>query len=540
LVESGLCRPECERSNEDPENMAITDTRPESGTEAIAFAPAAVPSPITILGSGDHKAIGTVYVVAALLFGIAGWVATALATAHGIGSHGFLTDSAFQSVFSLSRLGLILLVIVPLFLGLGTYVVPLQVGASTVAFPRAAAAALWTWLLSSGVLIVANSIDGGLGGGRPRAVSLGLLAIGGLVIALLLGTVCVLTTVITLRTPGMSLDRVPLFTWSMLVGGSIWMLTLPVLVANLLLVWVDHRYGSGTSFGAAGAQWSQVAWVTSQPQVYAFLVPGLGIIADVVATLTGARLAQRNLVLVAIGSFGVLGVGAFAQPFFYKDVQGDPWWAVMSLLIVLPVLLMFAGVATSLKGGRPSLKSPLGLAMVSLLLTLLAVIAGALLVITPFQLRSSGVFASGQFILTMAAAMAAAASGIAYWAPKMTGGRALDALGKLNMLVVLGGGVLGGLSLCVLGFATRFTGLQNANDALLVVSIIGVAMLAGTALLSLLGLLSGARRSAPEAGADPWGSGQTLEWACPSPPPTGNFGELAVVRSPEPLLDEEV
>jgi cytochrome c oxidase subunit 1 len=150
------------------------------------------------------------------------------------------------------------------------------------------------------------------------------------------------------------------------------------------------------------------------------------------------------------------------------------------------------------------------------------------------------VFASGQFILTMAAAMAAAASGIAYWAPKMTGGRALDALGKLNMLVVLGGGVLGGLSLCVLGFATRFTGLQNANDALLVVSIIGVAMLAGTALLSLLGLLSGARRSAPEAGADPWGSGQTLEWACPSPPPTGNFGELAVVRSPEPLLDEEV
>lgn len=539
MVESGLCRPECERSNEVPENMALTDTRPDTGTEADAPTPSAVPSPITILGSGDHKAIGTVYVVAALLFGIAGWGLTAAAAGHGIGSHSFLSDSAFQTMFSLSRLGLILLVIVPLFLGLGTYVVPLQVGASTIAFPRAAAAALWTWLLSSGVLVVANCIDGGFGGGRAKAVTLGLLAVGGLVLSLLLGTVCVLTTAIALRTPGMSLDRVPMFTWGMLVGGSIWMLTLPVLLANLLLVWVDHRYGSGSSFGAAGSQWSQVSWMTSQPQIYAFLVPGLGIVADVVATFTGARLAQRNLFLVAIGAFGILGVGAFAQPFFYKDVQSDPWWAVMSLVIVLPVLLMLAGVAASLKAGKPTLKSPLGLAVVSLLLTLLAVVAGALLVITPLELRTSGVFASGQYILTLAAAMAAAAAGIGYWAPKMTGRFPLESLGKLNVLVVLGGGALGGLSLCVLGFATRFSGLDSANDALLYISILGVLLLAATAALSLLGLLSAARKKAPEAGADPWGSGQTLEWACPSPPPTGNFGELAVVRSPEPLLDEE-
>jgi heme/copper-type cytochrome/quinol oxidase subunit 1 len=179
-------------------------------------------------------------------------------------------------------------------LGLATYIVPLQVGASTVAFPRAAAAAMWTWLLSSGVFVVASFIEGGFGGVRAKSVSLTLLALGGLIVALLLGTVCVLTTAITLRTPGMTLDRVPMFTFSMLVGGAIWMLTLPVLFANLLLIWVDHRYGGGTVFGEASAQFGQVSWITHEPQIYAFLIQGLGIVADVVATLTGARLGQRK------------------------------------------------------------------------------------------------------------------------------------------------------------------------------------------------------------------------------------------------------
>ncbi|MSX96296.1 MAG: hypothetical protein F2739_07110, partial [Actinobacteria bacterium] len=128
--------------------MALTDTRPETGTDASAVAPSVVPSPLTIFGTGDHKAVGTFYVLAALVFGIAGWVAAALSLGHEVGSNSFLSGSTAMQLGQTSNLGLILLVIVPLFLGLGTYIVPLQVGASTVAFPRAAAAAMWTWLLS--------------------------------------------------------------------------------------------------------------------------------------------------------------------------------------------------------------------------------------------------------------------------------------------------------------------------------------------------------------------------------------------------------
>lgn len=518
--------------------MALTDTRPETGADP-SVAPSVVPSPLTIFGTGDHKAIGIFYVLAGAVFAVAGLIAAALASLHLVGSGSFLTVDASTQLSQMSGLGLILLVIVPILLGLATYIVPLQVGASTVAFPRAAAAAMWTWLLSSGIFIVSACIDGGLGGGREKSVSLTLLALGGLIVALLLGTVCVLTTAVTLRTPGMTLDRVPMFTFSMLIGGSVWLLTLPVVLANLLLIWVDHRYGGSQSFGVAEVQFGQVAWLAHQPQVYAFLVPALGIIADVVATLTGARLAHRNVLLVGVGAFGVLSVGAWAQEAIYPTVADDFLWQAMGIVMLLPLLLLLGGVATALRSGKPSLKSPLGLAVVALVLTALAVVAGALLVITPLELRNTSMFAEGQFVLVIAAALAAVAAGIGYWGPKMTGGQSADGLGKLNVLVLLGGGVLGGVSLCVLGFANRFTGLSGSHDALVVVSTIGLVLPALGVVLAVLGLLSGARKGAPEAGEDPWGSGQTLEWSCPSPPPTGNFGDLAIVRSPEPLLDEE-
>lgn len=518
--------------------MALTDTRPDTGTDP-SVAPSVVPSPLTIFGTGDHKAIGIAYVLAGAVFGVAGLIAAALASLHEIGSRSFLSASVGDQLSQVSAIGLILLVIVPMFLGLGTYLVPLQVGASTVAFPRAAAAAMWTWLLSSGVFIVSICIDGGFDGGREKSVSLTLLALGGLIVALLLGTVCVLTTAITLRTPGMTLDRVPMFTFSMLVGGSIWLLTLPVMLANLLLIWSDHRYGGAQSFASIGIQFGQVGWITHEPQVYAFLVPGLGIVADVVATLTGARLAHRNVLLVAVGAFGVLSVGAWAQPAIYPSFDEDFLWQAMGIVMLVPLLLLLGGIATALRSGKPSLKSPLGLAVVSVVLTALAVVAGALLVITPLELRSTSMFANGQYLLIIAAALAAVAAGLGYWGPKMTGGQSADGLGKLNVLVLLGGGVLGGVSLCVVGFATRFSGLSGSHDTLLVVSAIGAVLLALGIVLAILGLASGTRKGAPEAGDDPWGSGQTLEWACPSPPPTGNFGDLAVVRSPEPLLDEE-
>jgi heme/copper-type cytochrome/quinol oxidase subunit 1 len=488
-----------------------------------------------LIGSGDHKAIGLVYVLASLVFGVVGWVALALWGGHQLGDHNFLSDAAAATLYSGGRIGLVLLVAIPLMLGLGTYIVPLQVGANTVAFPRAAAGALWTWLLSSGVFIVANCIDGGIGGGRPQAVDLGLLSLVGIVLALIIGTVCVITTAIGLRTPGMSLDRVPLFTWAMVAGGSIWLLTLPVFVGNVLLIYVDHRYGTPTEYGLGAAQWPQLSWLVSQPQMYAVMIPALGLICDIVATLVGVRQAQRNLVLAFIGAFAVFSMGAWVQPYFFPSAQNELVFAAFAVIILLPVLALLGGWLTSLRGGKPTAKSALGLSLVSGLLLLLAVVAGVLYIITPLELRETEVYTAGMFALVMGAVLAAGAAGVMYWAPKMTGRVAADGIGKLNVLVILAGGALAGLPLIVLGFATKFSSIADASDAIFGISLAGDALLALGAFLVLAALVTTFRGASVEA--DAWGTGQSLEWACPSPPPPGNFGELAVVHSPEPLLD---
>lgn len=520
--------------------MALTDTRPEADAGIIPSSAPSLDRPAILLGSGDHKAIGAVYVVASLVFAVAGWVAMALWGAHQIGDQNFLSDSAAANLYSGGRLGLVLLVAVPLMLGLATYIVPLQVGADTIAFPRAAAGALWTWLLSSGVFVVANCIDGGIGGSRPEAVSLGLLSIIGIVLAIVIGTVSVITTAIALRTPGLGLERAPLFTWAMIVGGSIWILTLPVLVANVVLIYVDHRYGSPSDFGVPAAQWSQVSWLTSQPQVFAFAIPGLGLVCDVLATLSGVRLPRRGMLLALIGAFGVLSVGSWVQPDFFPGAQDDLVFAAFAVLIVIPVLGLFGGWATTLKAGKPTLKSPVGLSVVSGLLVLLAVVAGAVYIVTPLELRETelrvaDVYSLGIFALVMASVLAAGAAGVMYWAPKATGRMPADGLGKLNVLVILGGGTLAGLPLIVLGFATKFDSISDASDALIGISVAGDALLALGALLVLGALVTTSHGASVDA--DAWGTGQSLEWACPSPPPAGNFGALALVRSPEPLLD---
>jgi heme/copper-type cytochrome/quinol oxidase subunit 1 len=492
-------------------------------------------SPDTVFGSGDHVTLGRLWIGAALLFGIAGWVVTALVGANQIGDQTLLSTDAAATMFTLGRLGLVLLVVVPVLLGLLTLVVPLQVGANTVAFPRAAALAFWTFLLSGGVLIVANAIDGGFGGSRSEAVDLMLASLLGLITALVLGTVCVLTTAITLRTPGMSLDRVPATTWAGFVGGSMWVLTLPVLAANLLLVYIDHRYGRPSSFGVGANQFAQVSWVVGQPQIYAFVIPGLGIVTDVIVTLCGVRQAHRGFVLFGIGAFGALSFGAFAQPYFYPDVADQAVWAGMSLLIVLPVLLLVGAWASSLRSGRPTTKSPLGMAVVTALLLLLAVVAGAFYVITPLELRESAAYSSGVFALVMATGLGAALAGIYYWAPKLRGRFANEAMAKLTVLLVLGGGALAGLPLLVLGFENRFDGLADAADALHAVAVAGDGLMALAVLVAAVAVLVGQRGDGPAD--DAWGTGQTLEWMTGSPPVPGNFGELDVVGSPEPLLD---
>jgi cytochrome c oxidase subunit 1 len=521
--------------------MAITETRPDSSileTHVNPWGEGDEYPPFTrALGSGDHKTLGRLYVGFSLLFGIAAWVLTKLSAAEEIPDFELVPDDAVLQIFTLSRVSLVVLFALPIFIGLATYVVPLQVGASTVAFPRAAALAFWTWLTGGVVLVVAYAVNGGIGGGRANAVTLGYLALAVTIVALLLATVCVLTTIVTLRTPGMRLDRVPMFSWSMLVAGTIWLLTLPVLLANILLIYVDFKFGRPSDFGIGPNQWGQVLWVFQQPQVFAFAIPVVGIVTDVIATMSGARMKNRGFMLVGIGAFGILTFGAYVQPFFNPDVWTQWLFVGQSVVLILPLLLLAGGWATTMRAGKPRFTAAAIAAPCAALVLVVAAVASILFAIEPLRLQpgssdaSTNFFQYGVLVLVMGSATVGAIAGLSYWAPKMWGRKANETLGRFAVLAAFVGSLVGGVAYVVNAFQTRFEGLRDATDALNLIATIGVGLVALGLILALLSLLGRG-----EAAADPWG-GQTLEWATGSPPPAGNFGALPVVVSPEPLFD---
>jgi heme/copper-type cytochrome/quinol oxidase subunit 1 len=526
--------------------MAITETRPEPVVETPEspvnpWGEGEEYPPFTrALGSGDHKMLGRFYIGFSLLFGVGAWVLLALSTANDIADLDLLATSAAGQVFTLSRFSLVFLFALPLLLGIATYVVPLQVGSATIAFPRAAAAAFWTWVTGSLVLLAAYIADGGVGGQVADAISLAYLALVVIIAALLLATVCVVTTVIALRTPGMRLDRVPFFAWSMVIAGSLWLLSLPVLAANLLLTYVDFHFGRPSDFGLVPNQWSQLAWMFQQPQVFVLAIPVLGIVSDVVATMAGVRVRNRGFVIGGIAAFGILAFGAYAQPFFHPEVWTEWLYVGQSIVVLLPLLLLLGAWVTTLRAAKPRLLTAPIAALGAALLLLLAVAAGAVYVIEPLDLQPGAVpnstpfFQFGVLVLTMGAVVVAGVSALHYWGPKMWGQLPNDGLGKVAAGLGVLGSLVAGLALCLNAFQARFDGLADASDALNGIAAAGIAVVVMAVVLAAVSVIN---RSPAAAGDDPWG-GQTLEWATSSPPPPDNFvGELAVVGSAEPLLD---
>jgi heme/copper-type cytochrome/quinol oxidase subunit 1 len=530
--------------------MAITETRPATESPVDEAEPdrfVGLPEHdqgglAGFMGTGDHRTLGLAYITIALVLGVAAFLDAALYTADRAKSHPSFEQHLFQ-VYTSSRVTLVFLVAIPLVVGLATCVVPLQIGANTVAFPRAAALAFWGWLLGAGLLVAAYAIDGGPAGGRAKAVDLSHAGFALLIVSLMVALVCIVTTVITLRTTGMWLDRVPMFSWSMVVAASVWLLTLPALLANLVLVYIDHHYGRPSSFGVGFNQWPQVSWAFTEPQIYALLIPILGIGNDVVATMSGVRQAHRSTMMAVIGAFGILCFGAYAQPSYYPDVYSEALFVAMAVLIILPALAVLGGWGMSLRSGKPLLKSPLLFVLGAALIGLLATVAGAVLPVKQLHLHDSVGWArfalptppyiDGHFLLVVSAATLGVLGGVLYWAPKVFGRLANDGLAKLAALVGVVGGLVAGIPLLVYGFGLKASSIIDSAHFLNGTSTLGTALVAAAIVLVIAALLAGRR----DVDDDAWERGQTLEWSVPSPPPAGGFGPLDAITSAEPVLD---
>lgn len=533
--------------------MTAIESKPESATstEVVAVPPSApLPAPppagpAGVFGTSDHKTVGRLYLGCSLLLLAGALVLAGLVGLEGVDANSIdvLTGDSFFQIFTLSQVSLIFLGVLPAFVGLGTYLVPLQVGAATIAFPRAAAAAFWTWLMGAGLLVAAYAVNGGPAGGEPEGVLLFLAGFAVVIAALLLGVVCIITTVVTARPAGMTMLRVPAFSWAMLVAGALWILNLAALLANLAIVYVDADHAA-VLYGRPADQWPQLAWIFAQPAVLSFAIPVLGIAADVVPVMARFRSARHGVVLGTIGAFGALSFGAYAQRIFNPEVEGEALFVLQSLLVVLPLLALLGGLADVMRRGRLRLRSPLLLAEVGLLLLLVAAGAAAVYAFPPFNLAYTA-WGGAVMKAVVAAALSGVAAGLFYWGGKIWGHQVAEPLGALCALVFLGGGVAFAAGDIVAGaggqLPTPSSGVaevvEGGAEVGALISAIGAGLLLVGVVLTIVAVLPAVLRKGAAAPADPW-DGHTLEWATASPPPFGNFaGPIMTVGSAAPLLD---
>ncbi len=540
--------------------MAMTEIRPETEAEASLAAPATTLD--SVLATGDHKVIGRLWIGAGALFLLAALGLTVVAAVETLDLGGFtIVEDAgeYVQLWSFGREALLFAGIVPLLVGLATYLTPLQVGSSALAFPRGAAAAFWSWLVSTLIFIVAYIDNGGPAGGRLDGTVLWTLALAGMIGSIVWALLCVATTVLGARAPGMTADRVPVSTWSFTVFAVVGLFTLPVVMAQLVLAYIDTKYGYLPTSADRASLITIGNSFSLAPALYWVSVPVLGIAGDMIAVHAGKPIRFHRSVLAALGLLGIVSYGSELLSFGGRGrpVAFDNGLLVAALLIaVLPTLAALALIGESIKSGGFKPRTPMVAGLLAGVLTLLGIVVGALGTIAPivsfietitdqtinlssaFTLNTTA-YHDGLRALVLGAAIVVIIGAVHHWGHKIWGRNLSEAAGLLSVLAAALGTVLWGIGGIVNGFLEAPLVMVDADvdgsvETLNLLTVAGSGLLAVAAavlLLNVLGAFAGRGAS-----TEPW-RGLTLEWATASPPPLGNFAEMPIVNSASPLAD---
>ena len=483
---------------------------PESSDE-VAAAPSILAQPFV---TSDAAEVGRLFVLTSLLLAVGTSVIGVLlslgrteAVAPWDLFGGF---NAYFRMWTLYRMSFMLLVVMPLLLGVALAVVPSQVGAGNVAFPRAALASFWSWLIGAVIIVVSVFAGGGWGaidgvtGNESDAMALTLLGTGMVIVALLLGAVTVATTVISLRQTGMSLLDVPPFSWSMLVAAAVWLFTLPVAIANLVVIYADLRGRPAIAFGRAESPdvWLQLDWLVEQPAVYIMAVPVLGIAVEAVGAAVGARSSRPEAITVIVGLFGLLAVGGWSQDYFTapQDLRDGLVYVAFGLAAVVPLAALAGGAAELVLRGARTRDRLLDTRMLgagaAMKLLGAAALAGALRVIEPLDLlETTATWAV--FHGVVAAGLLAGVVALRNWSDVLLIGPLPAAAGRGAVALLAGGGgllVLSDLISAFLADAPDLMALALDGSAVLnVAAFVGSVLVAAGAAAAALGAVSALR-----------------------------------------------
>jgi cytochrome c oxidase subunit 1 len=514
----------------------------------------------------DHKRIGIAYMATAFAFYLLGGVLALFIRAELVSpGEQVVSNGVYNELFTMHGSIMLFLFAGPFAFGLANYLVPLQLGAKDMAFPRLNALSYWVYLGGGLVMVSGFLTDGGaadfgwfayapLSSGVRSPGLGGDLWIAGIVLTGLSGVltaVNVVATTLTMRAPGMTMFRMPIFVWNMLVTSVLVLLTFPVLSAAGAMLFVDRHFG-GQIFDPAGGGvpilWQHLFWFFGHPEVYILALPYFGIVTEVLATMSRRPVfGYVSLVFATLG-IGALSVGVWAHHMFATGAVLLPFFSGTSLLIAVPTGVKFFNWIGTMIGGQIRFSAPMLFTIGFLLTFVVGGVTGVILASAPldFQLTDSYFVVAHFHYVLFGGSVFALFAGVYYWFPKVFGMHLDERMGKLQFWTMFIGfhttffvqHVLGlnGMPRRVPDYDGRYGDLTLLNR----ISSAGAGLLGLSTLPFLWALWKAWRGRHDEslaAGPDPW-DGQTLEWSTSSPPPVHNFdGPVVAVRSERPWWD---
>jgi cytochrome c oxidase subunit 1 len=514
------------------------------------------------LTTTDHKKIGILYVTNSFIFFfLGGLLALGVRTELAQPGLQYLADeNLYNELFTMHGTVMIFLFIIPMLVGFGNYVVPLQIGAPDMAFPRINALSFWMLPLA-GILLFTGFVTGGaaaagwtsysplaqdrplgsVGPGQDLWI-VGLLLIG---TSSILGSINFLVTIFKMRAPGMTLFRMPILVWTVLVTSVLVLMATPVLTSALVMLFIDRNYG-GSFFdpanGGNAVLWQNVFWFYSHPAVYIMVLPAMGMISEILPVFSRKPLFGYKAFVFATAGIGALGFSVWAHHMFTTGSVYLPFFSLMTFLIAVPTgVKMFNWIFTLFRG-KLTFATPLLFALGFLSMFLIGGINGAFSAAVPvdFALHDTYWVVAHLHYVLFGGSVFGVFAGVYFWFPKMTGRMLGEGLGKVQFVLMFIGFNLTFFPMHALGLAGMPRRIADyASDAgwneLNLAATVGGFLIAASVLPFLWNVFVSLRSGKP-AGDDPW-EGNTLEWATSSPPPPYNFDHLPEIRSERPVFD---
>jgi cytochrome c oxidase subunit 1 len=511
----------------------------------------------------DHKKIGVLYLFTTFFFFLSGGllalaIRTQLATPDG---H-VLTAQQYNAAFTMHGTTMVFLFVVPVWTGFANYIIPLQLGARDMAFPRLNALSYWL-LLSGGIVLYSSFLFGLPAAGwtsyvplsaKPFSPGVGqdLWIIGLTVLGFssIFGALNMIVTIFSLRAPGMTFHRITLFAWSVLVTSFLLVLAMPFLTVAGVLLLFDRL--AGTNFfsvgeGADPLLWQYLFWFFGHPEVYIMILPGFGVVSEVLPVFSRKPIFGYKMIAYSSVAIGFLSFGVFVHHMFVAGI--DPalqiFFMSSTMLIAVPTGVKVFSWLGTLWAGSLRFKTPMLFALGFLAVFTIGGISGVFLGSVPVDIQLSDTYyvvAHIHYVLVGGALFTFFAAAY-YWIPKMSGRLMSERLGTIQFLIFFFGFNLAFYPMHQLGIEgmprRTYHYVQSPEWGFLnLIATIGVYLIALSIMIFIFNFLSSiVMKGGKIADDDPW-EGDTLEWATSSPPPPYNFARIPVVHSARPLKED--